>query len=69
MDTQTRKIEPGAVYRLVETYRTPKRAGLTPFAQTWVKDRVRSGKLPVRKLGRATLVRGEDLLKLLGEVA
>ncbi len=65
MDIPTRRIEPGAFYRLSEVYRTPGAPGLLPFGKTWVAERVSSGQLPVRKVGRATLVRGEDLLKQL----
>ncbi|WP_018913658.1 hypothetical protein [Thiomonas sp. FB-6] len=69
-ELKTRAVEAGAVYRAAEIYSTPQRRGLMPFAKTRFYELVASGQLPTIKIrgGRATMVRGADLLKLL-EVA
>lgn len=68
-DLTSRAVEAGAVYRAAEVYSTPQRRGLLPFAKTRFYELVASGQLPTMKIGggRATLVRGADLLKLFGE--
>lgn len=64
---ETRTIEPGAWYRLAETYSTKRRRGLAPVGKTWLYDQIAAGRLKTRKIGqRATVVAGADLLKLLG---
>ena len=69
-ELKSRAVEAAAVYRAAEVYSTPERRGLMPFAKTRFYELVASGQLPTIKIrgGRATLVRGADLLKLL-EVA
>lgn len=69
-ELKSRAVEAAAVYRAAEVYSTPQRRGLMPFAKTRFYELVASGQLPTVKIrgGRATLVRGTDLLKLL-EVA
>ncbi|MBW4048838.1 MAG: hypothetical protein HIU89_13200 [Proteobacteria bacterium] len=65
MDTRT--IEPGAWYRLADTYSTKKKRGLVPIGKTWLFEQIAEGRLPTRKIGqRATVVAGADLIKLLG---
>ena len=65
-ELKTRAVEAGAVYRAAEVYSTPQRRGLMPFAKTRFYELVSSGHLPTMKIGggRATLVRGSDLIKL-----
>ena len=65
-ELNTRTVEAGAVYRATEVYSTPQRRGLMPFAKTRFYELVASGHLPTVKIGggRATLVRGADLIKL-----
>ena len=69
-ELNSRAVEAAAVYRAAEVYSTPQRRGLMPFAKTRFYELVASGQLPTIKIrgGRATMVRGADLLKLL-EVA
>lgn len=64
---KTQAIEYGAVYRASEVYSTRARRGRFPFGKTKFYELVESGQLPTVKIGggRATLVRGSDLLKLL----
>lgn len=67
LELTSRTVEAGAVYRAAEVYSTPQRRGLMPFAKTRFYELVASGHLPTLKIGggRATMVRGADLLKLL----
>ncbi|CQR33893.1 conserved hypothetical protein [Thiomonas arsenitoxydans] len=69
MKTQPqRTIEPGAWYRLAETFSTPTRRGLVPVGKTWLYQQIASGRLASRKIGtRATVVSGSDLIKLFGD--
>lgn len=67
---ENRSIEPGAWYRLAETYSTPKRRGCLPVGRSWLYEQIAAGRLKTRKIGpRATVVAGSDLLRLIGEVA
>ena len=62
-----RTIEPGAWYRLAETFSTPARRGLVPVGKTWLYEQISAGRLATRKIGgRATVVSGTDLLRLFG---
>ena len=65
----TRTIEAGAKYRPCEIYTAPERQGLVKLSKTRVYELIGSGKLPTVKVGRATFVRGADLLRLFGEPA
>lgn len=69
MQVLTRTIEAGAKYRPCEIYTAPERKGLVKLSKTTLYELIGSGKLPAVKVGRATFVRGSDLLKLFGEAA
>ena len=66
METQTKAIEASALYRIGEIYSTPQQHGRLKLCKTTVFALVKSGALPTVKIGggRATFVRGADLLKL-----